>query len=83
MPLAEVPGCVGLNVRVERKRLVNELRRRARPSKGDAQAYLGSPVPVLGVSVPDLRELNSAFSSIHGWTKPPDGGCAIGSGSVP
>ncbi|HYS99404.1 MAG TPA: DNA alkylation repair protein [Thermoplasmata archaeon] len=65
MPLAEVPGCVGLNVRVERKRLVNELRRRARPSKGDAQAYLGSPVPVLGVSVPDLRELNSAFRKDH------------------
>jgi len=42
----------------ERSRLVRQFRARARPSAGETlRSYLGSPVPVLGLSVPEFRVL--------------------------
>ena len=47
----------------ERRRVLRELRARTGTSGiASLRAYLGSPVPVLGVSVPDLREVASAVS---------------------
>jgi len=50
-----------------RRDLVAQLRAAARPSKDPdrAQSYLGSPVPVLGVPVPKLRAIVSAFRRAH------------------
>ena len=52
---------------VERMRedLVRQLDAAKRPGKLGAQAYLGSPVPVLGVPVPDLRKIVSGFKKTH------------------
>ncbi|MFI5413472.1 MAG: DNA alkylation repair protein [Candidatus Lutacidiplasmatales archaeon] len=42
----------------ERRRVVRALRSRAPPAGNEAlRAYLGSPVPVLGVRIPDLRRV--------------------------
>jgi len=49
-----------LDVNSHRKAFVSELKAAARPNP-KAQSYLGSPVPVLGVSVPHLRGLVAAF----------------------
>src|SRR2546428_589380 len=49
-----------------RRTLVAQLKAAAPPRPSpDAQAYLGSPVPVLGVRVPRLRTLVSAFRKAH------------------
>jgi 3-methyladenine DNA glycosylase AlkD len=48
-----------------RKDLVRQLDAAKRPGKLGAQAYLGSPVPVLGVPVPDLRKIVSGFKKTH------------------
>lgn len=50
-----------------RRDLVAQLRASARPPKDPdrAQSYLGSPVPVLGVPVPKLRAIVSAFRRAH------------------
>jgi len=57
---------VGFDPTSERNRLAAGLRRKARPSKAvAAQAYLGSPVPVLGVAVPDLRAISSGIYKEH------------------
>jgi 3-methyladenine DNA glycosylase AlkD len=48
------------------KELLRELRRAARPSAGfDARAYLSSPVPVLGVRVPDVQRIARQFDREH------------------
>lgn len=45
----------------ERSRIVRELRALTGPDDGEAlRSYLGSPVPVLGIRVPDLRSLAKA-----------------------
>ncbi len=51
----------------ERRGLVAALRARARPAKPgfDLQAYLGSPLPVLGVTTPDLRVVMGGFQKAH------------------
>ena len=49
-----------------RRTLVAQLKTAAPPRPSpDAQSYLGSPVPVLGVRVPRLRALVSAFRKAH------------------
>jgi 3-methyladenine DNA glycosylase AlkD len=48
-----------------RKDLVRYLRAARRPGKPNGQAYLASPVPVLGVPVPDLRKIVSGFKRTH------------------
>lgn len=48
-----------------RRDLVRQLKASRRPGKLDSQAYLGSPVPVLGVPVPKLRAIVSAFKKAH------------------
>lgn len=46
--------------------LLRELRHAAQPSPGfDARAYLGSPVPVLGVRSPDLQRIARQFDREH------------------
>ena len=66
LPFHYSPVDVGLDPTSERKRLASSLRRKASPSKAvGAQAYLGSPVPVLGVAVPDLRAISSTFHKEH------------------
>lgn len=56
----------------ERKRVLAELRSLVTPSGiGSLQSYLGSPVPVLGVSVPGLRRVaSSAASRLNGRPAP-------------
>ncbi len=54
--------------------LVEQLQRAPRSSAPlNAQSYLGSPVPVLGVNVPTLRALLSAFLKKHRDLTPSDG----------
>jgi 3-methyladenine DNA glycosylase AlkD len=52
-----------------RDELVRELRRLAHPTPGfDLQAYLGSPLPTLGVAIPDLRRLaRSSAQTLRSW----------------
>ena len=55
-----------VEVDASRRNLVNQLKSAKRPpSKFDLQSYLSSPVPVLGVSVPQLRAIISAFRKEH------------------
>ena len=57
---------MALDVEKTRKELVSALRSAA-PARPDpkAQSYLGSPVPVLGVRIPRLRAIVSAFRRAH------------------
>ncbi len=54
---------MAIDVAAERERIVDALRALARPGTWEKlQAYLGSPVPVLGLSTPQLREAHKAFA---------------------
>lgn len=64
--LAQVSHPMAASVDGIRKELVAKLKNaKGPPGKLDAQAYLGSPVPVLGVPVPALRGIVSAFRRTH------------------
>ncbi|HYM40568.1 MAG TPA: DNA alkylation repair protein [Thermoplasmata archaeon] len=55
-----------LDVWAERERLLGAMRGVARPGTWEKlQAYLGSPVPVLGLSTPQLRALQAQFRKDH------------------
>jgi 3-methyladenine DNA glycosylase AlkD len=56
-----------LDVEAARRDLVRQLKSAVRPPNDPAaaQAYLGSPVPVLGVPVPKLRAAVSGFRRVH------------------
>lgn len=59
-------GCMALDVETARKNLVSRLRQlRPPPSTFDLQAYLGSPVPVLGLSTAQSRSVRAAFVADH------------------
>lgn len=50
----------------ERERIATSLRTAAKPGTWEKlQAYLGSPVPVLGLTTPQLREAHKAFAKDH------------------
>lgn len=50
----------------ERERIATSLRTAAKPGTWEKlQAYLGSPVPVLGLTTPQLREVHKAFAKDH------------------
>lgn len=66
MPRDPVPAPVALDVARERERIAAELRSAARPGTWEKlQAYLGSPVPVLGLTTPQMREIHKDFSKAH------------------
>jgi len=48
-----------------RRDLVRKLKGASRPTAPNAQSYLGSPVPVLGVPVPALRKIVANFRKEH------------------
>jgi 3-methyladenine DNA glycosylase AlkD len=53
--------------RVEQRVLLRELRRRARPELSEAlRAYLGSPLPTLAVSAPELHRVVGGFRRRNG-----------------
>ncbi len=55
-----------LDVAAEKRRVAASLRSRARPGTWEKlQAYLGSPVPVLGLTTPQMREIHKAFAEDH------------------
>ncbi len=55
-----------MDVPAERARLAAILRGAARPGTWEKlQAYLGSPVPVLGLTTPQMREIQKAFARDH------------------
>lgn len=55
-----------LDVRIEARNLSAALRRAAKPGGWEKlQAYLGSPVPVLGFTAPQIREVHKAFARDH------------------
>jgi len=55
-----------LDVLVERERIAAEMRALAPPKPWEKlQAYLGSPVPVLGLTTPQLRGVHAAFRKEH------------------
>ncbi len=57
---------MALDVRRAGNVLAEELRKAPRASSpADLQAYVGSPVPVLGLSVPTLRAILAAFAKDH------------------
>src|SRR5881296_867985 len=60
------PESVALAVRAPKNRLVQELRSAPRASSpADLQTYIGSPVPVLGLSVPTMRAVLATFAKDH------------------
>lgn len=57
-----VPRDMPLDVWTERERIAGEMQALARPQTWEKlRAYLGSPVPVLGLTTPQLRALHAAF----------------------
>ena len=55
-----------LDVWTERERVVGALKAAARPGTWEKlQAYLGSPVPVMGLSIPQLRAVHNEFRKHH------------------
>src|SRR2546425_8634366 len=60
------PESMVLDVRAARNQLVEQLREAPKASApADLQAYVGSPVPVLGLSVPTMRAILAAFAKDH------------------
>lgn len=58
----EVPRRMPIDVWMEREKIAGAMRAVARPGTWEKlQAYLGSPVPVLGLSTPQLRTLHVQF----------------------
>ncbi len=50
----------------ERERIAESLRRASRPGTWEKlQAYLGSPVPLLGLTTPQMRDVHRAFEKDH------------------
>jgi len=65
-PVVVPPESMALDDRAARSQLVAELRRASKESDpADLQSYLGSPVPVLGLSVPTMRAILAAFAKDH------------------
>ena len=63
---APIPVPVPLDPARERERIAASLRAAAKPGTWEKlQAYLGSPVPVLGLTTPQLREAHRAFTRDH------------------
>lgn len=61
-----VPGTMALDVRAERERIGAAMRAVARPGISEKlQSYLGSPVPVLGLSTPQIRAVHIQFRKDH------------------
>ncbi len=55
-----------IEVALEKERVGGALRRAAKPGTWDKlQAYLGSPVPALGLTTPQMREIHRAFAKEH------------------
>jgi len=60
------PGPMTLDVHAERERIVAALHAAARPGTWEKlQAYLGSPVPVLGLTTPQVRAVHQRFRQDH------------------
>lgn len=65
---------MAFDVRVERQRVVGRMRELAPPGAwGKLQAYLGSPVPVLGLTTPQMRALHRDFQKDHPELLPEEG----------
>ncbi|MGB6500710.1 MAG: DNA alkylation repair protein [Thermoplasmata archaeon] len=62
---AASPGSVPFRWREYRRLLRARLERAARPTDFDLRAYLGSPLPVLGVAAADLRAIARQLKSEH------------------
>ncbi len=57
---------MSLDVPAEKARIVAALRGQARPGSWEKlQAYLGSPVPVLGLATQQLRDVHKVFAKDH------------------
>ncbi len=57
---------MSLDVERARAHLIKQLRTAPRsPTGSDPQSYLESPVPVLGLSIPTLRTILTAFAKAH------------------
>jgi len=57
---------MALDIRAAKSQLVGELRKAPKASApADLQSYVGSPVPVLGLSVPTMRAILTAFAKDH------------------
>src|SRR5207244_8601948 len=62
-PAAVPPQSMALDVGAARNHLVQELRKAPKASApADLQSYVGSPVPVLGLSMPTMRAILVAFA---------------------
>ena len=65
-PVAVPPESMVLDVRAARNQLVEQLRKAPKASDpANLQSYVGSPVPVLGLSVPTMRGIVAAFAKDH------------------
>ncbi len=61
-----LPCGMALDVRAEHERVRDAMKAVARPGTWEKlQAYLGSPVPVLGLTTPQMREIHKAFGRDH------------------
>ncbi len=61
-----IPPAMTFDAARERERIVASLRSAAKPGGWEKlQAYLGSPVPVLGLTTPQMREIHKTFARDH------------------
>ena len=60
------PREMALDLEAERGRIVSRLRSLARPGSWEKlRSYLGSPCPVLGLSIPEIRRVHKEFQQDH------------------
>ena len=65
-PVAVPIESIVLDIRAARNHLLHRLREAPKASSpADLQSYVGSPVPVLGLSVPMMRAILAAFAKDH------------------
>src|SRR5207245_7181702 len=65
-PLAVPSEAMALEIGAAKKRIAGQIRNAPKvASPADLESYVGSPVPVLGLSVPTMRAIVAAFATAH------------------
>src|SRR5881397_790936 len=66
-PLAVPSETMTMDIRAAKEQIVGHLRKAPKASSPeDIQSYVGSPVPVLGLTVPTMRAIVAGFAKEHG-----------------
>src|SRR2546430_4879246 len=66
LPLAVPSETMAMDIRAAKEQIVGQLRKAPKVSSPeDLRSYVGSPVPVLGLSVPTMRAIVAGFAKEH------------------